>query len=86
MSDLHHIKITSPDGRGVQTTVELDGQPLHGVTVASFTAAVDGMVQVHLTMYADLVIEGEAEIVRSWRQALPWWRRLPYWLHRGTAR
>lgn len=83
---LHHIKITSPDGRGVLTTIELDGEPLRGVTVASFGVGVDGNAYVYLTMIADLVIEGEAEVVAMWRQALPWWRRLPFWLHRRPAR
>lgn len=85
VSDLHRIKITSPDGRGVLTTVELDGEPLKGVSFVNLTVDVHHDVIVTLGLYADLVIEGEARIVRQWRQGLPWWRRLPYWLHRGRA-
>jgi len=82
VSDLHSIRIKCPDGRGILTTIELDGEPLRGVTVASFEIGVDRMAEVTLTMYADLLIEGEAQIVRTWRQGLPWYRRLPYWLRR----
>lgn len=84
MSALHKIKITCPEGRGILSRIELDGEELRGVTAASFSVGVEGMAEVHLTLIADLLIEGEAQIVKTWRQALPWYRRLPYWLRRSA--
>ncbi len=52
-----------------------------GVTFVSFAIGVDRAAEVTLRLYADLRIEGEAAVVREWRQGLPWWRRLPYWLN-----
>jgi hypothetical protein len=85
VSDLHRIKVTIPEGRGVLSTITLDDEQLRGVTAASFAVDVNGMARVYLTMYADIVIEGEAEIVSMWRNVLPWWRRLPYWMHRSRT-
>jgi hypothetical protein len=82
MKGLHTVKITVPDGEAVLSRVEIDGEPLMGVTAVSFDLGIDRTAQVTLRLYADLLIEGEAQIVKEWRQGLPWWRRLPYWLGR----
>jgi hypothetical protein len=81
MSGLHHVRITVPDARGILARIELDGEELRGVSAVSLDFDVDHNAVLTLKLYADLVIEGEAEITKVWRQGLPWWRRLPYWLH-----
>lgn len=80
MPGLHTIKVSAPDARGVLTTVTVDGEELRGVTSVGFHIDMDHNAVLTLTLYADLIIEGEAEIIRTWKQGLPWWRRLPYWL------
>lgn len=74
--NLHHVKITSRDGLGIFTTVELDGQPVRFVTFVGLSINVDRRVEVTLRMEADVIFEGEAEIIQTWRNRLPWWRRV----------
>ena len=78
--ELHKIRVEFPDGRAVLGRVTLDGEELRGVSAVSFGMDMEHDPIVTLRLYADLVIDGEAQIVRNWRQGLPWWRRLPYWL------
>ncbi len=78
--NLHHIKITSPDGRGVLTTVSLDGEQMKGVSFVGFAVDVEHNVVVTLALYADVEFEGEAEIIKHWRNARP--RGLRGRLHR----
>jgi hypothetical protein len=76
MPDLHKIRITIPNGHTVLGKVELDGEELLGVTGFAH-GDVDGMTVVTLKIYADLEIEGEAEIVKVWRYARrSWFERL----------
>jgi hypothetical protein len=64
---MHKVKITSPDGMGILTTVTLDGEKLLGVTFVGLSIDLDRNVQVTLRLIADVEFEGDAEVVRQWR-------------------
>lgn len=51
------------------TTITIDGQRLKSVAAFAISASVGSPTRVSLTMYADIEISGEAEIVRKWRKA-----------------
>lgn len=72
MTGLHHVKITCPQGESVLTRVEVDGQELRGVAFVGFQIGPVGFDRraaiLTLKLYADLEIEGEAEIVKEWRR------------------
>lgn len=78
--NFHQIRVTVPEGRGIFGRVEIDGEELRGVTAVAYAVDAQGDAQITLRLFADLLIEGEAAVVLQWRQGLPWWRRLPYWL------
>lgn len=69
MPGLHRIRITCPDGVGVLTRVEVDGQEVRGAVLAGFRVDAEGRAVVVLELVADQVeIEGDAEIVRGLRE------------------
>jgi len=66
-TELHKVRITVPKGMAVLTRIELDGEELRGVTVVGLH--IDrGLAMVTLTLYADVEIEGELDIVKEWRR------------------
>ena len=63
--DLHHVKVTIPDGQAIFAKVEIDGQEVRGLTFVKVEAGIPENydVQVTLRMYAHVEYEGDAAIV-----------------------
>jgi hypothetical protein len=58
----HKIKITCPEGKGILTKVEMDGQEIRGLTDISFHVSTNEWAQVTMTLDADIYFEGESNI------------------------
>jgi hypothetical protein len=67
--DLHHVRVVSPDARGVMTRLYIDGEEMRGVSAVSWEVGVDKEARVTIILYADVEFDGEAKIVKRWRTA-----------------
>ena len=63
MSKLHHVEIRSPEGKGYNSSVLLDGEEIHATKVV-VTLEPRDMVKVELTIHATIDIDGQAEVER----------------------
>lgn len=67
---MHHITVRSPDGVGQNTSIELDGEPLHGVVAIGVDMAVGAVNRVTLTMLAGVTLEIDAHVAQAPQSAV----------------